>query len=444
MQGLKIALQLLGSLPFCLCAPVSLQSAGQIPVKTGRLVFFERLSDCVAENFYRRKAHIFISAAGIAVRAIAPLLVSKRTDPAVLLLDQSGRHVISLLSGHLGGANALARQVAEILGAEPVITTATDLEDLPAIDLIAGAAGLASSNPEVLGKISAALLAGRKVNLFDPENRLGLIGGRWEDHFRVLARPPDAGEYLGEFAAVDASNNLSAGQSPPGTVWRPRFAGKSPRCVSSAKGIDDRLHSNELKCNTPKFLKNKRSPIFQKIAGGGFATSIPIRFLSKANWDETPAIVVSEHLFPSDFSRNVLRLHPPLLYAGIGCRRGTPAPEIRQALIDVLLVHGLAAASLAGIACISAKSGEKGLLAAAEDLGLPLEFFSPAELSAFPVTSPSAKALEVFGIAGVCESAALASAAKADGVSRPETAVLVVPKQIRGRVTVAVAKTKIS
>jgi cobalamin biosynthesis protein CbiG len=354
LRGLDIARKLLKSLPFCLCVPVSLQSAGQIPADPGRLVFFERLSDCVGKNFHRCKAHIFISAAGIAVRAIAPLLVSKRSDPAVLLLDQSGRHVISLLSGHLGGANALARQVAEILGAEPIITTATDLEDLPALDLIAAATGLAASNPEAFGKIAGALLAGRKVGLFDPENRLGLIGGPWEELFHVPGQPPGAGESFQDSA--------------------------------------------------------------------------------------TPAIVVNEYLPSSGFLQGELRLYPRLLYAGIGCRRGVLAPEIRQALADVLRVHGLAAPALAGIASISAKSGEAGLLGAAADLGLPLEFFSPAELAAFPANSSSPKALEIFGIAGVCESAALALAAKAGGVSGPGSAVLVVPKQIRGAVTVAVAK----
>ena len=70
------------------------------------------------------------------MRSIAPYVVSKKSDPAVLVVDECGKFVISLLSGHLGGANALALKTAEILGAEPVVTTATDLHDRFAVDVV--------------------------------------------------------------------------------------------------------------------------------------------------------------------------------------------------------------------------------------------------------------------------------------------------------------------
>lgn len=77
---------------------------------------------------------IFIGAAGIAVRSIAPYVQSKKSDPAVVVVDECGRFVISLLSGHLGGANALAHQAAKILNAIPVVTTATDLQGKFAVE----------------------------------------------------------------------------------------------------------------------------------------------------------------------------------------------------------------------------------------------------------------------------------------------------------------------
>ena len=82
-------------------------------------------------------AIIFVGACGIAVRSIAPYVASKKSDPAVLVIDECGKFVISLLSGHLGGANELTLEVAELLGAVPVVTTATDLHHRFAVDVFA-------------------------------------------------------------------------------------------------------------------------------------------------------------------------------------------------------------------------------------------------------------------------------------------------------------------
>lgn len=106
---------------------------------------------------------IFIGATGIAVRTIAPLIQSKTTDPAVLVMGEDGKYLISLLSGHLGGGNALTRELAEALGAEPVITTATDLNHKFAVDLFAKKNGLRISSMPLAKAISAAILQGEKV-----------------------------------------------------------------------------------------------------------------------------------------------------------------------------------------------------------------------------------------------------------------------------------------
>ena len=87
-------------------------------------------------------ALICIMSAGIVVRAIAPLCRDKYADPCVVVLDESGKYVVSLLSGHLGGGNALARKIALITGGQPVITTASDALGLTALDLWARDNGL--------------------------------------------------------------------------------------------------------------------------------------------------------------------------------------------------------------------------------------------------------------------------------------------------------------
>ena len=115
--------------------------------------------------FRERAALVYIGAVGIAVRAIAPLLKHKAEDPAVLAVDETGRYVIPLLSGHLGGANALARELAVLTGGEAVITTATDLHGVFAVDLWAKRQSMAVRQPGRIKTVSAKLLAGWTIRL---------------------------------------------------------------------------------------------------------------------------------------------------------------------------------------------------------------------------------------------------------------------------------------
>lgn len=135
---------------------------------TGHEHGFSLLHHAVEQNFKNYDAHIFVAAAGIVVRTIAPLLQHKSTDPCVVVCDQQGNFAISLLSGHWGGGNALARHVAQYLGGTPVITTATDTEDLPSLDTIAQQAGCSIVDWDKVKTINAALLAGQTVQIFDP------------------------------------------------------------------------------------------------------------------------------------------------------------------------------------------------------------------------------------------------------------------------------------
>ncbi|MCH5276971.1 MAG: precorrin-4 C(11)-methyltransferase [Desulfovibrionaceae bacterium] len=113
-------------------------------------------------------AHIFIGAAGIAVRAIAPLLRDKASDPAVLACPENGAHVISLCAGHLGGANRLARRVARLSGGQAVISTATDVRDLPAFDEAAAREQARILNTESIKALNAALLDGIPIAFCGP------------------------------------------------------------------------------------------------------------------------------------------------------------------------------------------------------------------------------------------------------------------------------------
>lgn len=119
-------------------------------------------------------AIIFVGATGIAVRAIAPFIHGKAVDPAVLVIDEAGRYVISLLSGHLGGANALARTAATLIEAEPVITTATDAESAFAVDTFAKENGFLLTDLRKAKEVSAKVLRGEKLRIYSdiPMERL--------------------------------------------------------------------------------------------------------------------------------------------------------------------------------------------------------------------------------------------------------------------------------
>ncbi|OEF98025.1 hypothetical protein BHF68_13085 [Desulfuribacillus alkaliarsenatis] len=99
--------------------------------------FYDEWQNVFSEAFHQYSHVICIMATGIVVRSLAPLVRSKYTDPGIVVLDEAGKFAISLLSGHVGGANQLAEDVASAIGAMPVITTATDVNHKPAIDIIA-------------------------------------------------------------------------------------------------------------------------------------------------------------------------------------------------------------------------------------------------------------------------------------------------------------------
>lgn len=110
------------------------------------------------EAFSQSDALIFVGSCGIAVRSIAPYVRDKRTDPAVVCIDELGGHVIPLLSGHIGGANALARRLSAALGAEAVITTATDVNRRFSVDTWASEQGFLIADMARVKAVSAMIL----------------------------------------------------------------------------------------------------------------------------------------------------------------------------------------------------------------------------------------------------------------------------------------------
>lgn len=137
--------------------------AGRNPLDTRS---YESLSKLICDIFPKYDGILFIMATGIVVRVIAPYICDKRIDPAVVVMGDNGKHVISLLSGHIGGANELTREIAELLGAEPILTTATDLAQKPAADILAVKLNLSIEPFGHLKTINAAIVNNDNVKFF--------------------------------------------------------------------------------------------------------------------------------------------------------------------------------------------------------------------------------------------------------------------------------------
>ena len=118
------------------------------------------------KQFQKSEGIVFIGACGIAVRSIAPFVADKKKDPAIIVSDECGHYVISLLSGHLGGANELAQQIADLTGGIPVITTATDVHKKFAVDVFAKKNQCSIFPMPAAKEFSAALLKGEPVGFY--------------------------------------------------------------------------------------------------------------------------------------------------------------------------------------------------------------------------------------------------------------------------------------
>ncbi len=160
-------------------------------------------------------------AVGATVRLIAPLLNSKWTDPAVVCVDESGRRAVAVVGGHAAGANALATRVAEVFGADAVITTATDAVSLPGLDT------LGWPTEGAIGTVSRALLDGERVRLESAETwplpPLPASVGSTGEYRILISDRVAAGDSADRGAA--ARRRWWSGRTWPG--WRP--ATRRPR-----------------------------------------------------------------------------------------------------------------------------------------------------------------------------------------------------------------------
>ena len=310
----------------------------------------EPLSSWTEKRFGDCSRLVFVGATGIAVRSIAPYLKSKKTDPAVLCVDEAGRFVISLVSGHIGGANEDTLALAGCLGAIPVITTATDLNGLFAVDVFASRNGLHISDMALAKEVAAALLDRRMVT-FSCE---GTVKGTLPPELSWL-RGPDLSDP--KYAADDK-----------------RLSGRRPACH-----IHVGVHTLE------GWLRAWEGSPENGISGdsreqSAWEGSPENRGLEKEK--RQPSLREENYLLEMERAGKVLYLIPRAVVLGCGCRKGKDPGEMRRFLHGILREEGLHEASLASLCSIDLKKEEQALLSAAGELGVPFRCFTSEELNA--------------------------------------------------------------
>ena len=316
---------------------------------------------------------LFVGACGIAVRSIAPYVASKKSDPAVLVIDECGKFVISLLSGHLGGANELALTASEILNAQAVVTTATDLHERFAVDIFAKKNGCDIMNMTAAKEVSAAVLAGEKVGFYSEFPWTGTL-----PQGLILC------DRKGVPVSPDEKNRT--GKSP-GAVTEKQETGKP---------------SGEV-------MKNRKRPITaEKLLTEESAGEQPVRL----------GIAVTVHKSCTPFLSTV-QVIPKAVTLGMGCRKNKDPEGIEKAA-DICLEQGdIFPQAVERLASISIKKNEPGLLALAENKKLPFLTFEGEELMKVQGEfTPSAFVKSVTGADNVCERSAVLGAAKGKLIKR--------------------------
>ncbi len=328
-----------------------LQDDVTVYAKQGRTVnsahrTYDALSTLIDDVFLLYDGFIFIMATGIVVRVIAPYIDNKRFDPAVVVVDDMGRHAISLLSGHLGGANDLTRQVAAIIDAQPVITTATDVAHKIAADMLAVKLNLAIEPFDQLKVINAAIANDDKV-IFCVDSELSQF----------------------------------------------------KQYIDLAQKMGVRLESMDA-------LKNSDD----------YDGAVVIT--------DKDLYMVKPHLY----------LRPYMLAVGIGCRRNTPSTLIFDALHLACRKIGRSMKSIAVLASADIKKDEIGLLAACQQLVIPLKIYNNEQLERCirdNHLTESDFVKKQIGVGNICEAAALLAG---------ESHKLLLPKTKYPQVTIAIAK----
>ena len=322
----------------------------------------ETVKACVDEYFEQVDAIVFVTASGIAVRSVAEHLAHKSEDPAIVCMDECGKHVISLVSGHAGGANALTQMLADVMWATPVITTATDVEGRFSIDDYAREHNLVVTDWAKAKAISAEVLAAgaEPVWIEEPVVTQGEEKGACEIRKELKSTGID-----GCKNRVDGCENEVDG------------------CGNRIDGCENRIDGSENKVD-------------------GCENRVDVKRLQIGSHQ----VIITPKDVPVD--AQTLQLIPRCIVAGVGCKKGTPVDKIEHAVQEAFAKAGLRMEALCAVASIDLKKEETGLLEFCETRNVPFKTYAAEELRAVPgIYSASEFVSGVTGVDNVCERSAV-------------------------------------
>lgn len=175
---------------------------------------------------------VFISATGIAIRLMMPFIKNKKIDPAVVVVDDLGRYSISLLSGHIGGGNILAKEIGNIIDAKPIITTASDSRGIESVDIYAMRNNLYMENMNSIKNITALMVEERKIGFYSEINTIidyeNLVEVENKEEIHLIEKKVDG------FLIVTSEEYIEI--NIPHTILRPKNLNIGIGCRRGVKG----------------------------------------------------------------------------------------------------------------------------------------------------------------------------------------------------------------
>ena len=382
------------------------------------------LSDWVESQFVSCDLLVFVGACGIAVRKIAPFIKDKKSDPAVLVVDDMGGNVISLLSGHIGNANAWTCLVADGIGANPVITTASDCHGKIAIDMFAVNNGLVITDFTLAKDIESALLDGEKIRLIIDEDCAVKLAGDVPEEFINIENEISENSRETDNSCKNILDKVETEkeEEKPDKIGITKEKDKAEKAASvkeKDKAEKSETVKNKEKTEKDEIVKDKYKPekseirkiIFKKEeneANRTVSTKSMINQIANETNKFTIRIGIKDSYSDLHEENDELMLVPRNIVLGVGCRRGKEKQEIVNMIRKFLRLNNISEKAIFTIASIDLKKDEEGLILAAEEFNAKTRFFSADELGKVESVSESSEFVKkITGVDNVCERAAI-------------------------------------